>query len=50
MEELRAPPAPARRPGGCLVRFVLLMVFLFLAMVSGMAVLGGSVLRMFVPF
>jgi len=42
-------PRP-RAPGGCLVRFLFLMVFLFLAMVGGMFVLGGSVLRLFVPF
>ena len=39
-----------RRPGGCLMRFMLLMVFLFLAMVSGMFLFGGSLLRLFVPF
>lgn len=39
-----------RSPGGCLVRFVLVMVFLFLAMVSSMFVFGGSVLRLFMPF
>ena len=39
-----------KSPGGCFVRFVFLMVFLFLAMVGGMMVLGGSVLRLFVPF
>lgn len=40
----------ARGPGGCLVRFVLLMVFLFLAMISGVFVFGSSVLRMFLPY
>jgi len=47
------PPEALRRtrsPGGCLMRFVLLMVFLFLAMVSGMFVFGGSLLRLFMPF
>lgn len=43
--------APARRgPGGCFLRFVLLMVFLFFALVSGMFVFGSSLLRMFLPF
>ena len=40
----------ARRTGGCLGRLVLLMVFLVLALMSGMFVLGGSVLRMFLPY
>ena len=39
-----------RSPGGCLMRFMLLMVFLFLAMVSGMFLFGGSLLRLFMPF
>ncbi|MDB5868967.1 MAG: hypothetical protein JWP96_1299 [Polaromonas sp.] len=55
----RRPPAAApdfeaapagRGPGGCFLRFVLLMVFLFFALVSGMFVFGSSLLRMFVPF
>ena len=39
-----------RSPGGCLMRFVLLMVFLFLAMVSGMFLFGSSLMRLFMPF
>ena len=54
----RRPPAAApdfevvpagRGPGGCFLRFVLLMVFLFFALVSGMFVFGSSLLRMFLP-
>ncbi|WP_349282195.1 hypothetical protein [Polaromonas hydrogenivorans] len=36
--------------GGWLVRFVLLMVFLFFAVVSGMFLFGSALLRMFLPF
>ncbi|MDB5845977.1 MAG: hypothetical protein JWP79_3287 [Polaromonas sp.] len=32
------------------MRFVLLMVFLFLAMMSGMFVFGSSLLRLFMPY
>ena len=55
----RLPPAAerdadlvpvARRTGGCLGRLVLLMVFLVLALMSGLFVLGGSLLRMFLPY
>ena len=48
--ESREAPPRTTNPGGCLIRFVLLMVFLFLAMVSGMFLFGGSVLRLFLPF
>ena len=40
----------ARGPGGCLVRFVLLMVLLFLALFSGVFVFGSSLLRLFLPY
>ena len=40
----------ARRTGSCLGRLVLLMVFLVLALMSGLFVLGGSLLRMFLPY
>lgn len=39
-----------RSPGGCLMRFMLLMVFVFLALMSGMFLFGGSLLRLFMPF
>lgn len=49
--ELDADLGPiARRTGGCLGRLVLLMVFLVLALTSGLFVLGGSLLRMFLPY
>ena len=37
------------RLGGCLGRFILIMVFLFLALTGGVFVLGGSLLRLFLP-
>ena len=40
----------ARRTRGCLGRLVLLMVFMVLALMSGMLMLGGSLLRMFLPY
>jgi len=33
--------------GGCLLRLVLLVVFFFLAIVAGLFVFGGTLLRMF---
>ena len=43
--------APAGRSmSGCLGRFVLLMVFLFLAFVSGVFLFGSSLMRVFLPF
>ena len=50
IDELPKALPRTRSPGGCLMRFVLLMVFLFLAMMSGMFVFGGSLLRLFLPF
>jgi hypothetical protein len=44
------PPFAARRPGGCLWRFVQIMVLLFLALTGGVSVLGGSLLRLFLPY
>jgi hypothetical protein len=44
------PPAAGRRPGGCLLRFILIVVFLFLALMGGLSVLGGSLLRLFLPY
>jgi hypothetical protein len=49
-ERETAPPPVARRPGGCLVRLLLLMAFLFFAFIAGLSVLGGSVLRLFFPY
>ncbi|MDB5845978.1 MAG: hypothetical protein JWP79_3288 [Polaromonas sp.] len=48
--ESREAPPRTRSPGGCLMRFVLLMVFLFLVMMSGMFVFGNSLLRLFMPY
>lgn len=50
-----AGPYPGAAPtgrglGGCLGRFVLLVVFFFLALVSGLFLFGGSLLRLFFPF
>ena len=50
-----APPAPDFAPvvrgiGGCLVRAVLLGLFLLLALVVGLFVFGGALLQMFVPY
>jgi hypothetical protein len=50
IDESREAPPRTRSPGGCLMRFVLLMVFLFLAMMSGMFVFGSSLLRLFMPY
>lgn len=50
IDEPRDSLPRTRSPGGCLMCFMLLMVFLFLAMVSGMFLFGGSLLRLFVPF
>ena len=41
---------PGRRPGGCLFRILLMIVFLFLALVSGLFVFGASILQMFMRF
>ena len=44
-----APPVRARR-GGCLGRLVLIVIFLFFAFMGGVSLLGGSVLRLFMPY
>jgi hypothetical protein len=44
-----APPVRPRR-GGCLGRLMLILVFMFLAFMGGVSLLGGSVLRLFLPF
>jgi hypothetical protein len=44
-----APPVRARR-GGCLGRLILIVIFLFLAFMGGVSILGGSVLRLFLPY
>ena len=44
-----APPVRPRR-GGCLGRLMLLVVLMFLAFMGGVSLLGGSVLRLFLPF
>ena len=44
-----APPVRARR-GGCLGRLVLIVIFLMFAFMGGVAMLGGSVLRLFMPY
>jgi hypothetical protein len=49
-EHETAPPPVARRPGGCLVRLLLLMAFIFFAFIGGISMLGGSVLRLFFPY
>ena len=41
---------PGRRPGGCLLRILLMIVFLFLALASGVFVFGASILQMFMRF
>ena len=47
----RETASPGRpRLGGCLGRFILILVFLFLALTGGVFVLGGSLLRLFLPF
>jgi len=47
--EMEVVPA-GRGLGGCFMRFVLLMLFLFFALVSGTFVFGNALLRMFLPF
>ena len=47
---LPGPLPRTRGPGGCLVRFAVTMVFFFLALVSGVFLFGGSVMRLFLPF
>lgn len=39
--------APGRRPGGCLLRFMLIVVFLFFMLASGLFVFGASLVQMF---
>jgi hypothetical protein len=47
--EAEVEPA-ARGVGGCLLRLVLFMVFVFLALFGGLFVFGASVLQMFGRF
>lgn len=44
-----APPVRPRR-GGCLGRLVLIVIFLMFAFMGGVSLLGGSVLRLFMPY
>lgn len=46
--EAAAPVRPRR--GGCLGRLILIMVLMFLALMGGVSMLGGSVFRLFLPF
>jgi hypothetical protein len=43
----REPSTRGRGPGGCLLRFMLLLFFLFLAMMSGLFVFASSWLQLF---
>jgi hypothetical protein len=42
-----APPAAERRAGGCVGRFLLILALLFFALMAGLSVLSGSLLRLF---
>ena len=43
--------APAGRGlGGCLLRLVLIVVFMFVALISSLLMLGGSLFQLFGPF
>ena len=44
-----APPVK-RRPGGRMVRFLLILVLMFLALMGGMYMIGAALLRLFLPF
>ena len=41
---------PIARGLGCLVRFILIMVVLFFALVSAVFLFGGSLLQIFLPY
>ena len=44
-----APPVRPRL-GGCLGRFILIVILLFLALMGGVSMLGGSLFRLFLPY
>jgi hypothetical protein len=39
-----------RGVGGCLLRLILLVAFLFMALVGGLFLFGGALLQMFRPY
>jgi hypothetical protein len=50
MSDREAAPRVQPSLGGCLGRFILIMVFLFLALIGGLSLLGSSLLRLFFPY
>jgi hypothetical protein len=45
-----AAPRVEPSPGGCLGRFILIMVFLFLVLIAGLSIIGSSLFRLFFSY
>ena len=50
MSDRETVPPFQLRLGGCLGRFILIIFVLFLALTAGLSILGGSLLRLFLPY